>query len=74
MLVQFFPEAIQNILRVLPFQAIYFTPLMMVTRPNQDWGTLLVSLGVQAFWVVVLFIVTRLFYNQAIKVLRVAGG
>lgn len=71
---QFFPDNIQNILRVLPFQAIYFTPLMMVTRPNQDWGTLFSALGVQAFWVVILFIVTRLFYNQAIKVLRVAGG
>jgi ABC-2 type transport system permease protein len=71
---QFFPEAIQNILRVLPFQAIYYTPLMMITRPNQEWGTLFSALGVQAFWVVALFILTRLFYNQAIKVLRVAGG
>lgn len=71
---QFYPEAIQKVLQVLPFQAIYYTPLMMVTRPNQDWGTLLASMGIQAFWVVILFICTRLFYNQAIKVLRVAGG
>lgn len=71
---QFYPEAIQKVLQVLPFQAIYYTPLMMVTRPNQDWAALLTSLGVQAFWVVVLFICTRLFYNRAIQVLRVAGG
>ena len=71
---QFFPDAIRNILLVLPFQAIYYTPLMMVTRPNQDLGTLFSMLGVQVFWVVALFILTRLFYNQAIKVLRVAGG
>jgi ABC-2 type transport system permease protein len=71
---QFFPDAIQKILLVLPFQAIYYTPLMMVTRPNQGLGTLLSMLGVQVFWVVALFILTRLFYNQAIKVLRVAGG
>ena len=71
---QFFPDAIQKVLLVLPFQAIYYTPLMLVTRPNQDWGTLLSMLGVQVFWVVVLFVVTRLFYHQAIKVLRIAGG
>jgi ABC-2 type transport system permease protein len=71
---QFFPETIQKVLLLLPFQAIYYTPLMLITRPNQDWGTMFSMLGVQIFWVVVLFIVTRLFYNQAIKVLRVAGG
>jgi len=71
---QFFPEAVQRVLLLLPFQAIYHTPLMLITRPNQDWGTLLSMVGVQAFWVVVMFVATRLFYNQAIKVLRVAGG
>jgi ABC-2 type transport system permease protein len=71
---QFFPDAIQKILLLLPFQAIYYVPLMMVTRPDQPWSALLSMLGVQAFWVVALFILTRLFYNQAIKVLRVAGG
>jgi ABC-2 type transport system permease protein len=71
---QFFPDAIQKVLLVLPFQAIYYTPLMMVTRPNQDWGALFSMLGVQAIWAVILFALTRLFYNHAIKVLRVAGG
>lgn len=71
---QFFPEAIQKVLLYLPFQAIYHTPLMLITRPNQDWGTLLSMIGVQIFWIVVLFIGSRLMYNQSIKVLRVAGG
>lgn len=71
---QFFPEAIEKVLLVLPFQAIYHTPLMLVTRPNADWGSMLSMLAVQAVWVVTLFVATRLFYNQAIKVLRVAGG
>jgi ABC-2 type transport system permease protein len=70
----FFPEVFQGILRVLPFQAIYHTPLMMITRPNQDWGALLSMLGVQIFWAAATFLLTRLFYNQAVKVLRVAGG
>ncbi len=71
---QFFPEALQKVLLWLPFQAIYHTPLMMATRPDQSWDIFLPMLFVQLFWVVALFIATRLFYNQAIKVLRISGG
>ncbi|HSK88615.1 MAG TPA: hypothetical protein VK880_09675, partial [Anaerolineales bacterium] len=71
---QFFPEAVQKILLWLPFQAIYYTPLTMVAKPNLGWGTFLPMLGVQLFWVIALFTLTRLFYNQAVKVLRISGG
>lgn len=71
---QFFPDAIQKILMWLPFQAIYYTPLTMVAKPNLGWGTFLSMLGVQFLWVIALFALTRLFYNQAIKVLRISGG
>ena len=71
---QFFPDAIQKILLLLPFQAIYYAPLMMVTRPDQDISIFLQMLAVQIFWVIVTFIVTRLVYDQAVKVLRVSGG
>jgi len=71
---QFFPEAIQKVLFWLPFQAIYHTPLMMITRPNQGWDVFLPMLLVQLAWAVILFVLARLFFNQAIKVLRIAGG
>lgn len=71
---QFFPDAIQKVLLVLPFQAIYYTPLMMVTKPDLGGETFLPMLAVQLIWVLILFAATRLFYNQAIKVLRVSGG
>jgi ABC-2 type transport system permease protein len=71
---QFFPPTLQKVLLWLPFQAIYHTPLMMVTRPDQDWEIFLPMLLVQLIWVVALFIATRLFYNQAVKVLRISGG
>jgi len=71
---QFFPEAIQKVLFWLPFQAIYHTPLMMITRPNQGWEVFVPMLLVQSGWAVVLFFLARLFYNQAVKVLRIAGG
>ena len=71
---QFFPTAIQNVLLWLPFQAIYYTPLTMISQSDRSWGTLLMMLAVQFAWVVATFIFTRLFYQQAIKVLRVGGG
>jgi ABC-2 type transport system permease protein len=71
---QFFPIAIQQVLGWLPFQAIYFTPLMMVTKPDQSAGVFLSMLGVQCFWVIVTYGLTRLIYAQAVKVLRIAGG
>jgi ABC-2 type transport system permease protein len=71
---QFFPDWLQKILLVLPFQAIYNTPLMMITRPNQGWNVLLPMLGIQIIWVVATFVLARLFYQQAVKVVRVAGG
>ncbi|HEX7586813.1 MAG TPA: hypothetical protein VF478_00705 [Anaerolineae bacterium] len=71
---QFFPDALQRVLLILPFQAIYYTPLMMVSKPDVGWETLLPMLAVQVFWAVSLFVATRLFYSQAIKVLRVSGG
>jgi ABC-2 type transport system permease protein len=71
---QFFPDAIQNVLYWLPFQAIYHTPLMMITRPGQGLQVFLPMLLVQVVWAITLFVLARLFYNQAIKVLRIAGG
>jgi ABC-2 type transport system permease protein len=71
---QFFPDKLQKILMVLPFQTMYHTPLMLFTRPNQEWQVLGQMLGVQLLWTVALLILTRLFYMQAIKVLRISGG
>lgn len=71
---QFFPAGIQKVLFWLPFQAIYHTPIMMLTKPNQGLEVFLPMLAVQLFWGLTLFLAARLFYNQAIKVLRIAGG
>ena len=71
---QFFPDAMQRVLYWLPFQAIYHTPLMMITRPDQGLSVFLPMLLVQVAWAALLFFLARLFYNQAIKVLRIAGG
>jgi len=71
---QFFPDAIQKVLFWLPFQAMFHTPITMITRPNQGWDVFLPMLAVQLFWVVAIFIGARLFYTRAVKVLRISGG
>jgi len=71
---QFFPDAIQKVLYWLPFQAMFHTPITMITRPNQGWDVFIPMLAVQLFWVVTIFIGARLFYTQAVKVLRISGG
>lgn len=71
---QFFPDAIQKILLWLPFQAMFHTPITMITRPDQGWDVILSMLAVQLFWVVAMFISAKLFYGQAVKVLRISGG
>jgi ABC-2 type transport system permease protein len=71
---QFFPDAIQKVLYWLPFQAIYHTPLMMITRPHQGLDVFLPMVLIQVAWATILFILARMFYNQAVKVLRIAGG
>lgn len=71
---QFFPAAMQKVLFWLPFQAIYHTPIMMLTKPDQGLGVFLPMMAVQLAWAIGLFFAARLFYYQAIKVLRIAGG
>jgi ABC-2 type transport system permease protein len=71
---QFFPEAMQKVLFWLPFQAIYHTPIMMLTKPAQSLSVFFPMIAVQLAWAVILFMAARMFYNQAIKVLRIAGG
>ena len=71
---QFFPEAVQKVLKLLPFQAMYHLPLMMLVEPDREVSSYFAGLGVQAFWALVILALARLFYKRAVKVLRVSGG
>lgn len=71
---QFFPEPAQVVLRLLPFQAIYNIPLTMVVSPNLPMLEFVQMLGLQVFWIAVLFGAGRLFYNRASRALFINGG
>jgi len=70
----FFPEAFRKVIDLLPFQAIYNTPLEMLTNPSltvTDYGPMLLQ---QLFWVVVTLEVCRIFWRIASKKITVNGG
>jgi ABC-2 type transport system permease protein len=70
----FFPERLQKFLSLLPFQAMYHLPLSMLVDPGQPLQYYGKSLLIQLFWVCLLVVLARLYYKQAVKVLRVSGG
>jgi ABC-2 type transport system permease protein len=71
---RFFPEGMQIVLRYLPFQAIYNTPISIITDRSLTTLDMITMLGIQTFWIAVLFMISRLFYEQAVKVVTINGG
>lgn len=70
----FFPETFKNVVMVLPFQAIYNTPLNLLIRYNLNNIDRLKMLSIQLFWVIILALVTKLFWNKSVKQITVNGG
>lgn len=72
--IQFFPETVQKILALLPFQAIYYTPISILTNREITNVAIVKSIAVQIGWIIALGVLSRLFYNRAIKTVTVNGG
>jgi ABC-2 type transport system permease protein len=70
----FFPESMQQILRMLPFQAIYNVPLQIATNAALTPADYTQMLGVQLFWVILFVLGSRLFYRYVIARLTINGG
>ncbi len=69
----FFPPVLQDILRFLPFQYTYQTPLgIYIGRIRITEG--LCQIGIQCFWVVFLFLILRAVWKRAQRHLLVQGG
>ena len=69
----FFPESLQRIMLFLPFAHISFTPLQIYlgkVRGAEAWQ----SLGIQALWVVVLYITSRAFWKFSTRRLSIQWG
>lgn len=70
----FFPEPFQTIMKCLPFQAIYNTPLQLLIKTDMSFGSVLKYIVFQFLWMIVMIIVSSQMWNRIVKKLTVNGG
>lgn len=70
----FFPETMKRIVYMLPFRSIYDAPLTILLNENPDPAILIQTLGTQLLWVVLINIISRLFWSVSIRQITVNGG
>ncbi len=70
----FFPEKLQQIVYYLPFQAIYNTPLTILINRELSVNTVVSMLGIQIFWLVVMGVISQMFFRISVKRITVNGG
>ena len=70
----FFPETLRQISMFLPFQAIINSPMKMLLTRDASFETVAYTLGLQLMWVVILFVVSELFFRVSLKKITVNGG
>ena len=72
----FFPDALKKIISFMPFRCIYDTPLNILLQKDGYTGEsgLIVQLGLQLLWCVVLWVLGNIFWKVSIKKITVNGG
>lgn len=71
--ITFFPPGLQRVMAFLPFPHVSFTPLQIYLGKYRGAGAW-EALGLQLFWVVLLFIGGRMFWKASTRKLSVQGG
>lgn len=72
--IAFFPEPLKTIVYYLPFQSIYNAPLSILLDGSPQPQTVLVTLGTQIMWCVVMMILSKLFWKVSLRQITVNGG
>ncbi|MGN0436952.1 MAG: ABC transporter permease [Lachnospiraceae bacterium] len=70
----FFPDALRNVVMFLPFQAIINSPLELLLHAEYGAEQIIKILMLQVFWVVVLGVLSDVFFKVSIKRITVNGG
>lgn len=70
----FFPEKIRMVVEYMPFQAIYHTPLHILTDRSMTVADDLGSIGIQIFWVFVMILISKMFWKRSMRIMTVNGG
>lgn len=72
--IAFFPETLKRIVYYLPFQSIYNAPLSILLNADPQPGDLLQVFGMQLFWCIVMWAISKLFWKISIRQITVNGG
>ncbi len=72
--IAFFPEPLKSIVLYLPFQSIYNAPLTLLLDGSPETEDLLMILGTQLFWCIVMTAASKLFWKVSIRQITVNGG
>ena len=68
-----FPEWAQAIINLLPFSSSIYTPTMIYLGKITGVD-IIIALGLQIFWVIVLMIISKIMWKALIKNLTILGG
>ena len=69
----FLPQGLAAVLNFLPFASLSYTPVM-IYMGMYSYGEIAWRIGLQLFWVVVMYGVSKLIWRSAVKHLSVQGG
>lgn len=70
----FFPDTLRNIVNWLPFKSIYDAPLTMLLDSSPAPEKVLVTLGTQLGWCVIMTVLSKLFWKSSLRQITVNGG
>lgn len=72
----FYPEWIRNIIDFLPFKYIFYVPLQILVnrKGTQTLADYSMLIGVQLFWITLLFLLCRCLWHKSMKHFCAVGG
>ena len=71
--IKFFPVIIVKILNVLPFEDMIYSPITTLLGMN-SFSDIYIILSRQLIWIILLYIISKIIYNKAIKNVTIYGG
>jgi len=69
----FFPSGLKNVLELLPFASLSYTPVMIYSG-LYNFGQMVFYMGLQIFWLVFFYMLSKIIWSIVIKRLCVQGG
>ncbi len=71
---EFYPQNIKMVIDILPFKAIYYTPLKFLTDNEVGFRYELIQIAVQLFWIGGLTVLSRIAFKHAFRNIVYNGG